>query len=338
MAVASAAETELPAVQVAEIPTAPVGERWIVRGIWTREGVGFIGGLPKVCKSWLGLDMAVSVASKTSCLGRFAIEDPGSALVYLAEDALPAVRERIAGICRHRSLALGALPLHVITAPSVRLDTAADQQRLAATLARLRPRLLLLDPLVRLHSLDENSSTEISALLGFLREMQRVHRVAVILVHHLGKRAGAQLGQALRGSGDLHAWADDNAFLVRHEGRLELTLEHRAAPAGEAIALRLASAADGGAVHLEVVDGDSSDVPADALPPIPLPDQILDALRRSDQPQSRGALRERLRVNNARLGDALTELEHQGRVVRTNDGWKLPRAGQPSLFDDRTDP
>ena len=332
MALTAPPTSELPAVQVAQIPTEPTTERWLVRGLWTHQGVGFIGGVPKVCKSWLGLDLAVSVASATPCLGHFPVEDPGPALVYLAEDALGTVRERVAGLCMHRGLEMERLPLYAITSPHLRLDTLEDQQRLAATLARHRPRLLLLDPLVRMHALDENSSQEVSALLGFLRELQRTHGVAVVLVHHLGKRSCTQLGQALRGSGDLWAWSDDNAFLVRRDDMLELTLEHRAAPSGEPITLRLVASPDGQDVHLEVVDGSA---PATAgIPPaaIPLPDQILAALRGANGPQQRGTLRERLRVNNARLGDALEALEGQGRIQRAPDGWSLARPTQPSLF------
>ena len=50
-------------------------------------------------------------------------------------------------------------------APAVRLDTDADQLRLDATVKRLRPKLLVLDPLVRLHTCNENDSGEIFAIL-----------------------------------------------------------------------------------------------------------------------------------------------------------------------------
>ena len=62
------------------------------------------------------------------------------------------------------------------------------------TLGCLRPALLLLDPLVRLHRLDENSAADIAALLGSLRELNRRHQVALILVHHLAKRSQRNLG------------------------------------------------------------------------------------------------------------------------------------------------
>lgn len=315
----------LPTLRAGELAVTPDGTRWLIDRVWSK-GVGIIGGIPKSAKSWLGLDMAISVASNTPFLGRFDVHDPGPTLVYLAEDALPQVRERIAGICAHRRIPLESLDLHVITAPVVRLDKADDQRRLAATVERLTPKLLVLDPLVRLHRLDENNSGEISHLLGYLRELQRTHALAIVLVHHMSKRVRAQLGQALRGSGDLHAWVDHGAYLTRSADKLRLTLEHRTAPSEEPIELRLVSLPDGSATHLEL-DGPAPDAQTAGRPPAPnvpaLHDLVLDTLRRAQRPISRAELRATLRVNNNRLGDVLLNLERQSRIVRSDLGLTL---------------
>jgi hypothetical protein len=39
----------------------------------------------------------------------------------------------------------------------------------------------VLDPLVRLHAIDENIAAEVAPLLGYLRSLQRHHRTAVAL-------------------------------------------------------------------------------------------------------------------------------------------------------------
>ncbi|MCP4694269.1 MAG: AAA family ATPase [Desulfobacterales bacterium] len=70
-------------------------------------------GAPKCCKSWLGLDMAVSVASGTSCLGRFPVEKTGPTLVFLAEDAIESVRTRIEALCKQRKIDIDRLDLFV---------------------------------------------------------------------------------------------------------------------------------------------------------------------------------------------------------------------------------
>jgi hypothetical protein len=312
----------LPTLPVHALEEQPAEARWLVRDLWGAEAAGIIGGAPKCCKSWLGLDLAVSVASGTACLGRFEVESPGPAVVFLAEDALSGVRERVAQLCRHRGLPLAGLDLHVVTAPGLRLDQPRDRRALDATLGALQPRLLLLDPLVRMHRLDENSAAEISELLGFLRELNRRHHTAIVLVHHMAKRARRDPGQALRGSSDLHAWTDSACYLLRREQRLRLTAEHRAAPAPAPMMLRLAGG-EGDPVHLEL-DGHEA---AEAAP-VPLTETIRAELRRAGQPLTRQMLRERLRVNNERLGHALRSLEARGLIRREANGWSLAQQSQ----------
>src|SRR5690606_11205391 len=106
---------------------------------------------------------------------------------------------------------LGTLDIQAITAPVVRLDLPRDREELEATIAALKPRLVILDPFVRMHRVDENAVTEVAPMLAYLRTIQRKHRTAVLLVHH-ARKGGAHLraGQALRGSSELHAWGDSN--------------------------------------------------------------------------------------------------------------------------------
>ena len=120
------AETLLPVARIGELSTRQSTRRWLVDGLWSRAAVGIIGGAPKSHKSWLGLDLVVSVASGTPCLGAFDILEPGPALLYMAEDDASIVKARVAGICHHRGLDLGALDVHLITAASLRLDREAD--------------------------------------------------------------------------------------------------------------------------------------------------------------------------------------------------------------------
>jgi hypothetical protein len=291
--------------------------RWLIEEIWGRSAVGILGGSAKVGKSWLGLDLALSVASGTPALGRFPVVEPGTALVYVAVDALPQVRARIVSLCAHRGVDLEGLDLAVITAPVLRLDTERDQARLRALLARLRPRVLLLDPLVRLHALDENSSHEIAGLLGYFRELQRTFDTAVILAHHTSKKPRAHPGQSLRGSSDLHAFGDSNAYLFRKAEATVLVLEHRSAKAIAPLTLDLAT--EGDVTYLRVRDQGEEVSDAPATPA--LETRVVEVLRSHPTPLSRTDLRERLRVNNQRLGDALHRLEASKKVRHLPDGW-----------------
>ena len=311
----------LPVLHVASLPCEEQPRRFLIDRLWSQEAVGILGGAPKSCKSWLGLDMALSVASGSAALGHFAVEGRGLALVYLAEDALRVVRERVESIARARGLELPAIDLHVISVSSLRLDRREDLERLRATLAELRPRLLLLDPLVRLHSLDENSASEIAQLLGALREIQRDFHVAVILVHHIRKSASAHGGQALRGSGDLHAFGDSNLYLRRTRDGLILTVEHRAAAAPEPVFLTLDDR-DSERVHLRVRENERSEDGSRDL------EGRIECLLAEREPRTRREIREALAVKNERLGAALEQLELEQSIERSVHGWRRVKTSE----------
>ncbi len=309
-------EQLLPSVRVGDIPSEENAQRWLVEQLWGESSVGVIGGAPKCSKTWLGLDLALSVATGTECLGKYAVPRAGPVLVYLAEDALPIVRERVQGMARQRGLDLDAIEIHVITAPTLRLDRGSHRERLFETARRIRPRLLLLDPLVRLHGIDENNATEVAQLLAYFRSLQRRLDLSVMLVHHTRKNAsgGVAAGQGLRGSSDLHAFGDSNLYLRRSKERLVLSGEHRAAAAPPAVYLEL-STTNADTMHLRVVAELEQHNRRD------LEQQILELLAPGEV-LTRAKLRDTLSVKNERLGDVLQSLERTARIRRTPTGWQ----------------
>lgn len=298
--------TPLPVVRIAHIPKAPEGGRWLVEGLWAEQAVGFIGGVPKTGKTWLALDLAVAVAAGIPALGRFPVHTPGTVLLYTAEDPPSAVRERVAGIAQAAGVDLERLPVGLITEPVLRLDLDADRDRLAATLAKLKPRLLVLDPLVRLHRGDENSSADISDILGFLRQMQRQHATAILLVHHVRKAGAGDNGQALRGSGDLHAWGDSNLYVTRQDGKTILVPEHRAHPPTPPMTISIRGNPP------RLLAGDVAPIDAEAR----LDQRVFDAI--AHRSYARTELRDTLKVRNESLGEAIARLQSQRRIVVTD--------------------
>lgn len=307
----------LPVVPAADLDEPDVRRRWLIEGLWTR-GVGIIGGLPKAMKSWLGLDIALSVASRTPCLGRFAVHDPGRALIFMAEDLASVVKERLLGYCRHRRLDLKAVPLDVITAPTVRLDLERDRRRLAETIKRARPRLLLLDPLVRCHRVDENDAGQVSTLLADLRTLQRDHDISIVVVHHARKNGSGSGGQNLRGSGDFYAWVDSGLYLRRQKDGLLLNAEHRSAPAAPPVRLALVDA-DQNKAHLAIADHPDGDSNCEEDE---LDHSILRLLQNAPSSAlTRDQLRAQLHVRSARLTDALSRLVAAGAITKRKNGW-----------------
>ena len=290
--------------------------RWLVTGLWAEQAVGIVGGEPKCCKSFLALDLAVAVAAGAPCLRRFVVPRAGRVLLFAAEDALHIVRRRLEGISAAAGVALADLDIQVITSPVLRLDLDADRRNLAETVARLQPRLLILDPFVRLHRIDENASGEVAPLLAYLRELQRRHGMAVLVVHHAKKGGAVRAGQALRGSSEFHAWGDSNLYLRRDGDELSLAIEHRAAPSPKPLTIELAQRGD--ALALEVADRREPVEPT----PTSLDDRIMAILADADQPIPFADLRARCRVRTATLYERLSDLTTAGRIVKDGDSYR----------------
>jgi len=314
----------LPAHRLAERPQE---RRWLIDELWADEAVGIVGGEPKCCKSFLALDMAVAVAGGVPCLRRFAPAQTGRVLLFAAEDALYVVRSRLAGIAAAAGRDLADLDIHVITAPSVRLDVQRDRDALVDTIVELGPKLLVLDPFVRMHCIDENLSSEVAPLLAYLRELQRRFHLAVVLVHH-ARKGGAKMraGQALRGSSEFHAWGDSNLYLRRHADHLTLSVEHRAAASIAAISVQLA--VDGQAVALTPVELPLADPQAlsPGIADSTTTEQTIEAhLAAAPSPITASALRKLCRVRNATLTAALADLVAAGRVRKDSTGYAISR-------------
>lgn len=297
----------------------PKEARWLIESLWGAGAVGVLGGPPKACKSWLALEMAVAVASGKLCLGRYAVMSPGPVLVYAAEDAPIQVRERLASLAQARGTDFGPLEVRLILDPELRLDRPEDLARLRLTLDRHRPRMLVLDPYVRLQSSDENNATDVARVLGALRVLSREFACAILVVHHARKNGGAEDGQSLRGSGDFWAWGDSNLYVRRRRDGVVLSVEHRAAPAPPSVMLALVVQEEI-PVHLEV-----REVPR-SPEEIPLPDRIVGLLA-EQAPRRKEDLRQLLRIRNHLLAEALRDLEASGQIVRTPEGWKLKMNG-----------
>src|SRR6266849_5217363 len=308
----------LPFQRASQLSTTGPQTQWLIEGLWSDQAVGILGGEPKCYKSFLALDMAVSVASGTACLRQFPVRRAGKVLLFPAEDSLAVVRQRLEGIAAAAQVNFQALPVEVITAPSLRLDTSTDRHRLRDTVQNLQPALLILDPLIRLHRVDENDATQIAALLSYLRELQRQFQLAVMLVHHARKDShSSRPGQAMRGSSELHGWGDSNLYLRRKGSALTLSTEHRAAPCQDHIPLQLAES--GSTVALTVVE--RANIQPDT-PPTPI-ERVRQALAQLQEPIPVQQLQKLCGIRTATVCSILAQLSTKGEVVRDARGYQL---------------
>ncbi len=294
--------------------------RWLVESLWPEQACGFISGPSGARKTWLALELSISVVTGKNALARFSAPHPGPVLYLAGEDKLRHIQARMQLLAGNRGISSSELEhLHFAEAQGM-LGSDSLRQRLTAFCRDYHPRLIVLDPLVRMHSADENSAKEFQPILSFLRQLQREQSVSVLLTHHVRKSRGEERGggrkmEALRGTGDLGAWADTVLIMDRHgesaEAPSQVTVaKQRDVPESEPFLLTLE--VDRNAARLTYHEGD-----ARALRVHKVMEDALNLLRKhgvSGKGMLKTELESKLKGGNDVKRDALERLLAQKRI------------------------
>lgn len=183
-----------------DIPARP----WLAPGFLMRGAVTLLTGPGSAGKSSLVIAWATN-----SCLGRqYGQMRPAKPLkwvIYNTEDDRQEQRRRIAAAL----IPLGKTP-HEVSGRIVRcgpagvgtlidVDAVTGGMRftraweaIEALIREHKPDVLALDPLVELHSADENDNTALRAVVARLRTLAQEHDISILLLHH--SRKGAMAG------------------------------------------------------------------------------------------------------------------------------------------------
>lgn len=195
-------------------------------GLLPAQGILFVGGEPKVGKSLLVANLALSLAAGSDRLG-FPIAAPRRVLLCQFELPLPQFVSRLALMRRalgtaadHNLLVDTRATGHLLSAPQGLQHFLAAAQAAAAE-------VLLLDPLYATHDQDENDTRAMAALCQSLLRLREASGAALVVVHHARKSIGRyEIGSAFRGSSALHAVGDSYLLLTRPAPQFE-TVELR---------------------------------------------------------------------------------------------------------------
>ncbi len=218
-------ETDIPvALSYSDLLTRQIPPvRPLIAGI-IDEGTGNIwSGPPNVGKTWLTLTAARAVASGDPWLGHFPTQQ-GTVLVVDEESHLAGLQGRL------KMLEAGdpsgsSLPIHFAVGYGLRLDN-ASAAHLDRMMTEIRPSLVILDSLTRIHGADENSAGQMADVFGNAKALIRTHGAAFLFTDHVRKKSLINdPEEMLRGSTEKRAWPDNILFAGAGEPNT-LTISH----------------------------------------------------------------------------------------------------------------
>ncbi len=176
---------------------------WLIEGILPQGAVAALYGAPATFKSFVGLDIALSVASGSEWHGR-AVE-PGLVL-YIAAEGGPGIAKRVRAWLQHYQMKPSQVEMAwMIEAVSV-FRGSDDLERLKRRLDQeieATPILVVVDTLARCFAGDENQQEDMGAFVSGLDHIRHEYGASVMAIHHTNLSGERERGNtALRGGMD----------------------------------------------------------------------------------------------------------------------------------------
>lgn len=200
-----------PVIQAAEFAQGkPLG--WLIKGVLPRAEVIVLFGESGSGKSFVALDMAMSIARGEPWRGRKA---HAGRVAYVAAEGGGGFRKRLDAYARHWSVALTEVPFGVVHAAPSLLQKQDALDLAKSILASGGADLIVVDTFAQVTAGgNENSGEDVGKALAHCRGLHRATGATVILVHHTGK----DKDKGARGWSGLRAAADAELEVVRSPG------------------------------------------------------------------------------------------------------------------------
>lgn len=192
---------------------------WLVKNLVELDSVAQIFGDPGCGKSFIGIDMACSVAAGIDFHG-YPVKQ--GAVLYVAGEGYNGIMRRLKAYEVHHKIDLKRCPLFISTAPAdfCDVESTVEVQRAIETTGE-RPLLVVVDTLARNFGPgDENSTQDMSRFISSIDQIRSKYRCTMLLIHHTGhgdKNRGRG-AMALKGALDAeYRMHKDVAGIVRLE-------------------------------------------------------------------------------------------------------------------------
>ncbi len=215
---------------------------WIVPGVFPKQSSCILGGMQGLGKTWLLLDLAVSVASGQPWLGTFQVNQ-GSVLYVDEESAPQLMKYRLRKLLNGKpEINPANLPIEFRIGGGLNFSNPESRGQFARELRAKTPSVVIMDSLVRVHGVEENNASEMKLFFAEVKKLADELGITFIFADHVSKMAVTQDPKSqrdpssndLRGSNEKGAFADAVLSLYMKDGGL--VVHHTKARWAEAVA------------------------------------------------------------------------------------------------------
>lgn len=181
---------------------------WTVDDWLPNNTIGMLVASPGSYKTWLELDLAISVASGRPFLGTFAVKRTGPVIIVQQEDFHGSMAERMGlmtflktqdldhgldegmGDQRHFEATLPpSLPVYLHPDRRLRFGDSVVLEELEEKIKQIRPVLVILDPLYSTGDTDDYLAKTVSQMF-VLKNLRDRYGCSFLIAHHTAKNSG----------------------------------------------------------------------------------------------------------------------------------------------------
>ena len=182
--------------QVQQLPD----PEWLIKNVLPAKSLAILYGAPGVGKTFLALDMALSIASALDWAGH---ETTPGAVVYVVAEGVAGLSKRFRAWCVAQGV--GDVPRVYLLPDAPQLAKRGEAVQLVKDLQAQIPEpisLVVIDTLARCFlGSEENSAKDVGELIAGADCIRKKLDCAVLLVHHTTKKGDSERGSsALRGA------------------------------------------------------------------------------------------------------------------------------------------
>jgi hypothetical protein len=296
--------------------------QWLVPEWLPQGGICFVVAPPGSYKTWMLLDLVISVASGEPFLGRTPVHGSGPVLLFQQEDNRAHTASRLAAIYSSRlgywpesesgeivAPRLG-LPIFIHPGRELRLDNDSSLRALHELVDRVRPALVVIDPLYSAVSADDYMAAAAKRMMA-LKTMRDTFGCSFVLAHHTRKK-NDEGRQGAWGSQFINAFIETGWQLrkAEDEEHVHVHRHHKSSGMLKPLTLTFDIETEGRtryAVSVEEVESIGTATP----------EAILAAL--INQPSTNAELARVLGVHKSTISRRLTGMSRDGMICKGDD-------------------